>query len=320
MAHLPMLCEFRGRLLALRAGLPLSCLLCRVRTAGGLCVHCSAAVTASMRSGNRCPRCALALPQPGQAAVEFDGIVAEVLRRTAARLGLPARPEWGVGQAEATLKPGLQGPACAGSSFAEDAGAAGQGSCGHCVCPDCRDLSPALERVVAAFDYAWPGELLIQRLKLQGRFSCAAVLADLLAARCHALQTRRPAVSLWCQRSTLVTAVPASGRSLALRGYNPAGEVGRALAHRLGLEWRPGAIVRSQGGRDQKDLGRRARRIGVQGLYRCPGGVAGKEVLIVDDVMTTGATLSAIADALKQQGATRTWAAVLARTPLIPSN
>lgn len=269
MAHLPMLREWRARWFSLRDRLPLDCLLCRSRTAGGLCLHCSRAVTASVAADDgRCPRCALALSHT-------------------------------VG--EAVLPTG---------DTASNHGA------GRLPCPDCQALSPALERVIAAFDYAWPGDLLIQRLKLQGRFSCVPVLAALLAARCQALRAEGPAPSLWCERHTLVTAVPASSRSLVLRGYNPAGEVGRALARRLGLAWRPGLLRRSQDQQDQKSLGRRARRMGVQGLYHCPGGVAGREVLVVDDVMTTGATLSAIADALQQQGAARIWAVVLARTRL----
>lgn len=204
----------------------------------------------------------------------------------------------------------------------------GGGRCGRCDlllppgrcsdgsdCPDCRHLSPALERVTAAFDYAWPGDLLIQRLKPQGRFSCAPVLASLLAARCRALRARPMAPPFWCEHRTLVTAVPAGPRSLVLRGYNPAGEVGRALARRLKLEWRPGLVLRHRDGRDQKGLGRNARRLEVRGLYHCSGGVAGREVLIVDDVMTTGSTLSVIADALKEQGAAKVWGAVVARTP-----
>src|SRR5690606_14100492 len=66
----------------------------------------------------------------------------------------------------------------------------------------------------------------------------------------------------------------------------------------------------------QKSLGRSARLQEVRGLYRCAGQVCGKQVLVVDDVMTTGATLSAIADALLEQGAERVWGAVAARTPL----
>lgn len=182
------------------------------------------------------------------------------------------------------------------------------------ACPDCSTLAPSLNRVVAAFDYDWPGDLLIRRLKLQGRFSCAPLLAGLLVQRSEAL--RSAGVRLWDKRHTLVTAVPAGRVSLIERGYNPAAEVGRALARRLGLPWRPGLVRRGRDGDGQKHLGRSARRRAVQGLYHCPGGVAGCDVLVVDDVMTTGSTLSAIAEVLAEQGAAQVWGAVPARTPV----
>jgi len=181
------------------------------------------------------------------------------------------------------------------------------------ACPDCATLVPSLSRVVAAFDYDWPGDLLIRRLKLQGRFSAAPLLAGLLAQRGEAL--RSAGMHLWDEHHTLVTAVPAGRVSLIARGYNPAAEVGRVLARRLRLAWRPGLVLRGRDGDGQKHLGRRARRRAVQGLYHCPGGVAGREVLVVDDVMTTGSTLSAIAGVLAEQGAAQVWGAVLARTP-----
>lgn len=202
-------------------------------------------------------------------------------------------------------------------------------------CPDCPGLSPALERVIAAFDYAWPGDMLIEQFKVRGRFSTAVVLARLLAqalgqaSSSESEQLLVPAQagqlpwihSLHATRSPqrvpmLVTAVPASRRSLAQRGFNPAAELGRALARRLGWEWCPGLVLRVQEGQSQKSLGRSARLQEVRGLYRCAGQVCGKQVLVVDDVMTTGATLSAIADALLEQGAERVWGAVAARTPL----
>ncbi|HLU79670.1 MAG TPA: ComF family protein [Burkholderiaceae bacterium] len=178
--------------------------------------------------------------------------------------------------------------------------------CGLAPCPDCSQIDPALLRVVAAFDYDWPGELLIQALKLRGQFSCAPVLAGLLAARCGALQ---------CEPDTWVTAVPAGRQALIRRGFNPAGEIGRALAARLGLAWRPGLLTRVEEGPEQKSLGRRERREQVRGLYRCRADVTGRHLLVVDDVMTTGSTLSAIAEALQAQGASAVWAAVVARTP-----
>lgn len=286
-----MLRELRRRLMLVRNTLPLSCLLCSSRTPGGLCPHCTRAVLGSgRREAHRCPRCALSLAVPIKPSEE-KGIVAESLRRAAKRLGMAIPPH--DAQAE-----------------------------GLVPCPDCPGLSPALERVIAAFDYAWPGDLLIEQLKVHTRFSTAVVLADLLAgsftmAPSPGLPQWRE-LSQWCwvqQAPMLVTAVPASRRSLVLRGFNPAAELGRALARRLAWEWRPDLLTRALEGQSQKSLGRGARRREVQGLYQCPGGVIGKQVLVVDDVMTTGATLSAIADALAEQGAARVWAAVAARTP-----
>lgn len=198
-------------------------------------------------------------------------------------------------------------------------------------CPDCSAWSPALERVVAAFDYAWPGDLLIKQLKLQSRYASAPMLAGLLAQRLRSAGACRPAdcsvpptddavsptehdTALFGS-DTLVTVVPASRHSLQLRGFNAAGEVARALARRLRMEWRPDLITRAREGRHQKGLGRRSRHQGVAGMYECAGAVHGREILIVDDVMTTGSTLDAVGQALKAQGAARVCGAVLARTP-----
>src|SRR5690606_24151114 len=98
---------------------------------------------------------------------------------------------------------------------------------GVVACPDCSALSPSFDGVAAAFDYGWPGDLLIQQLKNQGRFACAPVLAAMLAQR----------VSQWITHpaSAWVVAVPSRRSSLVARGYNPAAEVGRSLARRLRL-------------------------------------------------------------------------------------
>lgn len=178
------------------------------------------------------------------------------------------------------------------------------------ACPDCASLGPAFERVVAAFDYAWPGDLLVHRLKLERQYFCAPVMAKLLAERCARASVEGGASCAW------VVPVPASQRSLRLRGFNPAAELGRELALRLDLEWRPGLLRRVREAEFQKGLGRSARREGVEGLYACAESVLGREILVVDDVMTTGATLNAVASVLKAAGASRVWGAVAARTPI----
>lgn len=183
------------------------------------------------------------------------------------------------------------------------------------TCPDCQALPESLLGVVAAFDYVWPGDFLIKALKQGGRFSIAPVLAGLMAERWRARHSATATTWLTGQNAVL-TAVPASRHALAQRGYNPAAELGRALAPRLGLSWQPGLLRRTEDGQRQKHLNRRARQHQVRGLYHCPGGAAGKQVLVVDDVMTTGSTLSAIAEALSAQGAAGVWGVVVARTPM----
>src|SRR5690606_30193530 len=133
-------------------------------------------------------------------------------------------------------------------------------------------------------------------------FACAPVLAAMLAQR----------VSQWITNpaSAWVVAVPSRRSSLVARGYNPAAEVGRSLARRLRLPWRPDLLSRMVDGPVQKGLGRSARHRSVKGAYACRADVAGRTVLVVDDVMTTGATLDAIASVMKEQGAAKVWGAV----------
>lgn len=257
--------ERAATLRAVRDRIPVDCLLCRSRTAGGLCAECRQAVCASM-SQPRCVRCDLLLPSDAGACE----------------------------------------PAVSGAS----------GDQADSVCADCKVLSPAFERVVAAFDYAWPGEILIQRLKQQGQFGCAPILSRLIVERCHDMAAASPsaAVPRW-RAGAVVVPVPAGRRSLRLRGFNAAAELGRDFASRMGLEWRPEWLTRVREGEGQKHLGRESRRESVQGLYAGSAAVAGREVVVVDDVMTTGSTLDAIARVLKEQGASAVWAVVAARTP-----
>lgn len=175
-------------------------------------------------------------------------------------------------------------------------------------CPDCAALEPAFDLVVTAFDYVPPVDQLILQLKNACRFQQARFMAGLLA---QAVQQARPRV----EGITIVLPVPSSRRALRRRGFNPAGEIARQLAARLGLAYQPGLLRRSGEGVSQKQLGRAARSGLQAGRYTCPRRVDGAVVAVVDDVLTTGATLHAVARALKQAGAAKVVGLVVARTP-----
>jgi predicted amidophosphoribosyltransferase len=97
-----------------------------------------------------------------------------------------------------------------------------------------------------------------------------------------------------------LTWVPATRRSEAERGFVPAAELARALARALGV---PAArlLVKVRATRDQAELGREARRANLAGAF-VPVGPVPARVLLVDDVLTTGATIEACAHALVAGG------------------
>ena len=114
----------------------------------------------------------------------------------------------------------------------------------------------------------------------------------------------------------VVTPVPITLWHRIARGYNQSGYLAAALAKRLGAPF-AGRILRRVGTpRAQRTLGEEERRQNVEGTFavRRPALVRGRTVLVVDDIMTTGATLSECAKMLKESGAERVWCISLARS------
>lgn len=115
--------------------------------------------------------------------------------------------------------------------------------------------------------------------------------------------------------SDAVTPVPLHGARLFHRKYNQAAEIARPLARRHGLEFLPDALLRAGGSESQAGKSASGRRRNVQGAFRARTGVdvAGKRILLIDDVMTTGATAESCARALLTAGAAKVNLAVIAR-------
>jgi predicted amidophosphoribosyltransferase len=118
---------------------------------------------------------------------------------------------------------------------------------------------------------------------------------------------------------TEIVPIPSHPWTDLRRGFSPAGELARPLARLLGVPLRRGRIRRRLfGGIRAKRLGARKRMVLARESFRASGEIPGSRILLVDDVMTTGATIEACARALRQAGADEVRAVVWART--LPSD
>ena len=154
-----------------------------------------------------------------------------------------------------------------------------------------------------------------------------AVLQDPVQEALHKLKYRRDVglgdalarqmadfVAGLCWPLELVVPVPLGRKRLVERGYNQVALIAYPLALTSGMKFAPGALARQRETRSQVGLTREARRENVQGAFRADASlVRGKVVLLMDDVATTGSTLSAAAGALRASGAADVYALTVAR-------
>ena len=175
-------------------------------------------------------------------------------------------------------------------------------------CGACLRHPPPLDACLAACDYAWPWTDCIGRFKFQGEAGWAAPLATLMRATPWA----EPAL----EAAERVLPMPLFAQRLRERGFNQALELARRLA--------PGRcdatlLLRVRDTPAQAGLPRAQRLRNLRGAFALEPGrrdeVRGGRLLLIDDVMTTGASLAAAAQVLREAGAARVDALVLARTP-----
>jgi ComF family protein len=167
------------------------------------------------------------------------------------------------------------------------------------VCGRCLTEAPHYDATVAALAYEFPADALVHSLKFRGELALAGLLGSMLLQRIDS------------QPVDVVLPVPLSAGRLRERGYNQAVEIARHVTRgKLDLA----LCVRERDTPAQMDLPYAERRRNVRGAFRCTRSLAGQSVAVVDDVMTTGATLNEIALVLKQAGASRVTNWVVART------
>lgn len=110
----------------------------------------------------------------------------------------------------------------------------------------------------------------------------------------------------------VLTPIPLGQQRMKERGYNQAAMIAKPLAETLGVEYAPNALKRCKETRSQVGLSKKERQKNVLGVFQAAG-VGGKTILVLDDVSTTGSTLSSAAQALRSAGAKDVYALTVAR-------
>ena len=181
--------------------------------------------------------------------------------------------------------------------------------CPHCAdqtthgerCGACLKDPPQFDHTVAAFRYDFPLDRAVHALKYGHQLALATWFGQQLQAKLtdHAFDKIVP--------------LPLHVDRLRERGFNQAGEIAKVLGALLAVPVDLEMVVRLRATTPQADLTDKERRRNVRGAFECRGDLSGQRVLLIDDVMTTGATANECARTLKIHGAQSVTVAVVAR-------
>ena len=172
-------------------------------------------------------------------------------------------------------------------------------------CAACEREKPGYDATLALYDFVFPVDAMVHALKYRHRLSMASFFGAALAARAQDFGAQ----------ADLILPMPLHPRRLAERGFNQAVELARPLARVRGLPLGLAVVSKLRDIPAQAGLDREARLRNPRGVFECDVSLQGQRVIVVDDVMTTGATLGELARTLKRQGASWVGNLVVARTP-----
>lgn len=172
------------------------------------------------------------------------------------------------------------------------------------VCGACISKPPAYTRTIAALPYSFPVDALIQSLKYQTNLAIAPILANLLIKQLKTLKLL----------PDIIIPMPLHPIRLRERGFNQAMEISRYVSAQMRITLLPDSCSRIKHTPPQTGLPWKDRQKNIRKAFSCKMDFSGKHVALVDDVMTTGATLNELAKVLRQQGAYEISNWVIART------
>ncbi len=185
----------------------------------------------------------------------------------------------------------------------------------HLPCGACQSHPPAFDATVVAVDYDAPLDQLVLQLKFGAELALAPVFGQALAEAV----TLRADFGSPAALPTILCPVPLGPQRLVERGFNQALEIARPLARRLDVAVHPALAVRARDTPAQSGVAPAERNSNIRGAFvvapRALALVRGQHIGVVDDVMTSGATLHELAAVFKRFGAVRVSNFVFARTP-----
>ena len=158
------------------------------------------------------------------------------------------------------------------------------------ICGACLDHAPQYDRVTAVFAYDFPVDALIRAFKYSGNLAVATFLGDALGK------------SL-AEHADFIIPMPLSAQRVRERGFNQSLEIARCVSRMTGIPVLNNACRKVVETRPQAALPWKERAKNVRGAFVCDADLGGKRVAVIDDVMTTGATLNELAKNLRLAGA-----------------
>lgn len=210
-----------------------------------------------------------------------------------------AIPHWGICSCCSARLPELP-PACPRCALP----ALSDAPCGRC-----RYAPPSWDRLICISDYQSPLRTLIARLKFSRTPALAQALSRLLLLRILDARHRQQVIL-----PDRILSVPLHQKRHCQRGYNQSALLALPLARWLGCTYQPDALIRQRNTRIQHRLPALLRKQNLRGAFRVDIPVKGLHIALVDDVVTTGATVDEITCLLKKQGAVTVQIWCLCRT------
>jgi ComF family protein len=167
-------------------------------------------------------------------------------------------------------------------------------------CGACLKEAPHFDRTIAVFHYDFPVDRIIHTLKYGHQLAVAGWLGQQLAERTQGA-------------GDIIMPLPLHALRLRERGFNQSMEIARRLGNCLNLRVDRNSLIRQRATQPQAGLALKERHANVRGAFECTADLSGQAILLIDDVMTSGATVNECARVLKLHGARQVTVAVAAR-------